>query len=318
MNLNANQFDRNRNPIMNRLLLSIAACAVIMAGVAQPSAAQTIRTLAIHDGQVVVDGRKIAADRLPASLRTEGLDVDFSFTGNTNPVFALEGQYYVLDETGLRNVSDAEGRGTDVTVFFKDGAVPREMTLPGQPPLRNNMASFAMDDGPYDVMRQQYLEELVDRARTLQELSTEMGREGAEHAFDTMVQQARQQTAEVARVAEALPRIEAQSYLQDVHNNDRVLFNQLVHEQRMEMETHVLADQIRNAENEAEHEQKLKQLRSSLNAIFDLKQANRRSEIEQLESRLSALKEQVDERQRMRDRIIDLRLKQLLQQSPNR
>jgi len=305
---------------MNRLFLTLMSVALVLAGMAPSAVAQTTRTLAIHDGRVVIDGQDISAEELPATLQTQGLNVDFSFTGNTSAVLELGGRYYVLDENGLREIDDADAKGNDVAVFFKDGAFSPDINLSTLRTMRggsNGVSFVTPGDEPFDVMRQHYQAELQDRARSLQELSAEMERQGAQHAYDQMVQQARQQTAEAARVADALPRIEAQSYLQDVQRTDRALFDQLVNEQRMERDTRILASQIRNAKDDADREKKLDELRTRLNDIFDLKQSNRDSEIKQLETRLDALKLQVDQREHIRDQIIELRLKQLLDQARN-
>ena len=107
------------------------------------------------------------------------------------------------------------------------------------------------------------------------------------------------------------------SYVLDLKGDGEVLALDLdgllvLRERTMEVETYRLSEQIRTMEDGEPRKQRLTELSEKLNNIFDLKQVNRRSEIEQLESRLEELQRGLQEREQMRARIIQRRLKELL------
>ncbi len=78
----------------------------------------------------------------------------------------------------------------------------------------------------------------------------------------------------------------------------------------MERDAGALAQEIRSLSDGNLRQARIEQLREKLYAIFELKQNNRRREIEQLEQQLGALRERLQERQQLRDLIIDQYLKQ--------
>ena len=101
-------------------------------------------------------------------------------------------------------------------------------------------------------------------------------------------------------------------YLNDVQKANRELYNRLVRERTMEQEAQNLAHIIRMLpEGSSEREAKADTLRSLLNEIFELKQENRREEIRQVEDALQALRQRLQEREAMRDEIIQHRMREL-------
>lgn len=105
-----------------------------------------------------------------------------------------------------------------------------------------------------------------------------------------------------------------QDYLDSLSESDRALYDQLVRERDMEAETLRLAQRYRRATTDAERETLRAQLRDKLGAMFDLKEANRREEVRQMEAALEELRQRMNERNAMRDAIIEHRLDELLGQ----
>lgn len=102
-------------------------------------------------------------------------------------------------------------------------------------------------------------------------------------------------------------------YLNDVQKANRELYKRLVRERNMEQQAQDLARVIRTlSEDSAERTAKIDSLRILLNEIFDLKQENRRREIERLQREIQELQRSLQKRRKMRDRMIDHRLDQLL------
>ena len=120
-----------------------------------------------------------------------------------------------------------------------------------------------------------------------------------------------------AEVVESLPRLEVQSYLSDVWRSDQNLYSLLRREWLLEREVATIAREIRGLPDGRLRQARIEQLREKLDAIFELKQQNRRLEIAQLEQQLKGLNERLQEREQHRDAIIDRYLKQLIgEQNP--
>lgn len=110
------------------------------------------------------------------------------------------------------------------------------------------------------------------------------------------------------------PQIEARNYLNDIRRQDLELYEQLVQEHELELTTQALAAEIRALQEGEVRRAKTRELRAKLEEIFELKQENRRREIQQLEIQLQALRRRLGEREHLRRRIIDERLRQLIEQ----
>lgn len=104
-------------------------------------------------------------------------------------------------------------------------------------------------------------------------------------------------------------------YLDDVQRSSRDLYERLVRERQMEREARDLARVIRLLPDGDERRTKIDTLRAMLSEIFELKQENRRREIERLERQIQELQESIQKRAQMRDRMIDRRLRQLVDSS---
>ena len=281
-----------RIPLMSLL-------AWMLAGLLLPAQAQPTHAFIIKEGKVYIDGRELPKDELPESLNLEGMTAEMKFSGDTQPVLELGGVLYKIDAKGLIEIDPEEAEASGMAVFFTPDAV-----------FDANVAG----DTQIEDVRRQYVVALNSRAEQLKALSYELQTRQNQEAAQLM-QQARLQAEEAARMAVALPRIERESYLREVRKNDRELFEQLMREKQMELETHRLAARIQTTPEGDERDALIEELRAKLTEIFELKQANRRREIAQLEDQLDDLRERMSEREQMRDRIIELRLKDLLGES---
>ena len=104
-----------------------------------------------------------------------------------------------------------------------------------------------------------------------------------------------------------------QQYISEVSQRDQALYRQLIEELELERETKEIAYQARTLPQGDERDEQIENLRELLGRIFDLKQENRQQEIEQLEQQLNILKKRLDERESMKDKIIDHRIRQLIE-----
>ena len=103
-----------------------------------------------------------------------------------------------------------------------------------------------------------------------------------------------------------------QAYLQEMERQSRELYRQLMRERSMEAEAKERARVIRLLPDGPERDAQIDSLRSALNRIFDLKQANRRREIERLQQQILEIQRRVQERASMRDPMIEHRMQQLV------
>lgn len=104
-----------------------------------------------------------------------------------------------------------------------------------------------------------------------------------------------------------------QQYITEVSQRDQALYRQLIEELELERETKEIAYQARTLPQGDEREEQIENLRELLGRIFDLKQENRQQEIRQLEQQLNILKQRLAEREAMKDKVIDHRIRQLIE-----
>ena len=299
---------------MQTSTLYIRIAALLVGGVllATPSSAQNepMRSLSIRDGQVVLDGKVVPPSELPQSLDLEGVQVHYTFSGDVRPVIDINGDYFVIDADGLR---DADGSELDrASLSLRQG----RMTTGGG-------FGFVVgdDDDPasFDPMHvagmEEQARELAEQAlrfRELQEQLVNQYEAGEMKELTAAAQRLSDQAVQAARVAEALPRLKVESYLAGVQEHDQELYNMLVEERELEAQTIHLAREIRQMPEGNERAERTEELRRKLEEAFELKQSSRRGEISQLEDRLEELQERLEDRERMRQEIIDNRLRQLL------
>jgi len=247
--------------------------------------AQATQTVSIENGTVVVNGKMIASDKLPESLQS-----------------IKDGNLIQADKDALANGNIAvyfssDGSEMPIRIYEKKKANQMYVISPvdESKPMENYVASLHQRAAEFNSIRHK-----IDAIREPEaaELALEL-KIGAEN---------------VARIAESFPRVQFEAYLDDIQDNDRFLYKELMREQEMELETHRLAMQIREASSRSDQERIATQLREALNEIFQLKQENRKTEIKQLSSKLEDMQKRLKEREKLREDIVENRLRELLDQ----
>lgn len=274
------------------------------------------RSLIIQDGAVILDGERLAPDELPPSLDTKDIQLHYTFSGDVRPVIDVNGAYFVIESDGIREVAQGEQDG--VSVFLRQNGPVRapdsdRVSFRNQN-LPKDIRSFA---APHAASIERQARELQAQAAQFQELQARLQEDFGDRQVEELYEAAQrlgQQAQQAALAAEALPQIEVRHYLEGIQRKDRELYERLVDEREMESESIRLSREIRATENEQERAERTTELRAKLDEIFELKQANRRREIEQFENRLNDLQKKLQERERLREQIIDGRLRQLLDQ----
>ncbi|GIV62003.1 MAG: hypothetical protein KatS3mg044_0869 [Rhodothermaceae bacterium] len=240
-----------------------------------PARAQQTHTVVIQDGRVQIDGKVLERARLPEGLDLDGVQAHLTFSGPGRPLLEINGALYEVSPEGMVRVGDAGGNGR-VSVFFR-----------------------SFEPVPGDSL-------LIVGPRGRQAVGDPLARE-------QVLRRARIE-ADEARVEADEARVEMQRYLEDLRNQNTRLFERLVRERQMEMETRALAARIQQMPEGRERDALIEQLRTRLDEIFELKQQNRHQEIAQLEIQLETLRREMQERERLRERIVEQRLRELLGQ----
>ena len=110
----------------------------------------------------------------------------------------------------------------------------------------------------------------------------------------------------------ALNMLEVSNYMADVLGASDELSELLQYEWREEFEARRMATEIKNMPSGTERDIAIEELREKLNTIFHLKQDNRKREIRRMKLDLEKMQLQIGERDRNRERLIDMRLDELL------
>lgn len=114
------------------------------------------------------------------------------------------------------------------------------------------------------------------------------------------------------------PEADHKQYLDAVQRSSRELYERLLHERRMEENAEDLARTIRLLPEGEDRRAKIDTLRAMLEDIFEVKQENRRREVERLQRQIQKLQKNLRKRERMRDRMIERRLGQLIDSTRRR
>ena len=280
--------------------------------------AQDIRSVTIRDGRVFVDGHPVPPEALPASLRLQGLNQQFSFVGAGDDVVVdIGGTLYRLDGRRLlelKEPAEAPGAAPSVTVAFRGRAVP---------PTSPSSASFVVHGSTAYTITGHQVDLLQEQAALLEAQAADVVRlnrmldlGGPE--YGQVAARWRRAADQLSMAAQTLPRLEWQGYLHDVAQKDLDLYHRLVEEQQLEAEAQALAAEIRRQYGQAQREEQIRLLRRKLEEIFELKQENRRAEIRQLEAELDDLRERLAERERLREEIVERRLRELIGERDDR
>lgn len=276
--------------MIRTLCVQLVAVLLLLIGMGHTVQAQISYTLTIREGQVYLDGKQLSTDDLPASLDIEGVSAQLTFVGETVPVIEIGGSFFAIENGALRLIdADEESGDEGVTVFFREEPAP---VAPALSLREHNMGVSAIGVGPAQAYQA--------RARAADE-----------RRVTELIQGARLQADEAQRVVQVMPRLEVKSYLSDIQQQNQVLYQRLVQEWQLEAEVQNRAFQLQGRSKE-EIEPHLEDLRTLLDAIFEMKQENRRYEIEQFEQQLAELRQRLEKRESMRNFLIERRLQELL------
>ncbi|NNE48498.1 MAG: hypothetical protein HKN37_17735 [Rhodothermales bacterium] len=277
--------------------MAVVVCLGIALMVPFDTLAQSMRTLEIRDGVVRIDGKEVPKNSLPESLETKDISLNFAWAGISEPVIEIDGRYYMLDADGLH---EAEG---NVAV---DGARAQFFDALGSVEEGTWYSS-----GMADPATRRQMEALQGQAREMNEISKQLERRRAKDT-DQLADEIRKQAEMSAAMAAELPRLNVATYWEAVRQNDEGLYKQLVDEWNLESEIQALSAEVRSKEKGQVRDELVAQLRARLGQAFELKQDNRRREVDQLESELETLQTRLKERESLRDKIIDRRLRELI------
>lgn len=300
---------------MKRLLL--IALAILIAGPShamarmaqqQVNLVQTAQKVTIEKGTVYVNGKEVADSNLPPSLRQLDSEVNMTFWTSNNALLEINGMPFVFENGSFREAGPNEKTDRNVRVVFTSENNGANFRLYESPEVVSGYLVRSQDANS-EVMKS-YVAQLRERAEEFNKLTFELKEVAPESS-----QLARQMVVEAentARLASIFPRVEYEAYMGNMQNQNRRLYEELVREREMEMRTHQLAQAIQSATDQETRDAHENELRSVLTEIFELKQANRRKEIQQLEGQLKDLRSRLEERESLKQDIIDSRLNDLL------
>ena len=247
-----------------RLLIAFTLSIALSLSVCATASLAQIYTLTIQDGRVLINGKQVDEEDVPASLIQENLYLSMSFPGTSTATFELNGNFYELDGESLREIERNDFLDSETTVVFRNNP---------------SAARTIVEADAYAPQR------LNERAAFQQSPATPVNVE-----YGTLMQQ----------------------YVAEVLQRDRALYNQLMYEIELERQTQEIALQARMLPEGSERDQLLVQLREVLGQAFALKQENRKQEIVQLEEQLLILQKRLDEREAMKDKVIENRVRELV------
>ena len=274
----------------------------------QVSVVPVAEKVSIEGGIVFVNGKKVDEGSLPAGLRDLSSEVNMTFWTSDNALIEINGATFFFENGTFREADPSERSERNVMVMFSSEDNGANVRLYEAPVATGNYMVRGRNHET-EVMRS-YVAQLREQAEQFNQLTfkfKEVAPETNEIARQMVVE-----AENTARLASVLPRVEYESYLGSLQNQNQRLYQELMREREMEMRTHQLAQaihQTETADQRAAHERELRQV---LTEIFELKQANREKEIEQLDKQLKDLQSRLDDRESLKEDIIESRLNDLL------
>ena len=267
-------------------------------------------TLNIKDNQVYVNGKLLAEEDLPDSLQLNGINLKHYFPENDTPTFQLNGQYYMIESGKIRTIPAPIDRDNRTTVIYRKRSAPAPSGTgnEGSVEMEETYYEYSTAADPVSNVMHQYVTEIGAQAQQLQGMREVSSNQDASNILDQLMMQAQ----EAQQIAQNMADMQFQQYLSMVQQQDRELYNRLVREYELENETLKLAYQARQTTDPAQREQIISDLTIMLDEIFELKQQNRREEIIQLENQLQLLQNRLQQREDMREEIIQRRVTELV------
>ena len=252
---------------------------------AAPADSEAGHTLEIHAGGLWLDGRPLPTSAVPDGLDLRGLEMAVQFSGPVTPVIEVDRIAYVFENERLVRFEESSRVGDQVYFLGEPATVPDSRDLSGAP------APAPMEALGGTVT--------AARARPLAAPAT-LGR-GADAAAD------RADDEQVRQAGEA-------AYMMELSASDRALYDKIQREADLEAASLRLADQINRTADPDERTRLREQLRTNLEAAFDLKQEIREAEIQRAESQVAELRRMLTNRAARKGQIIEHRMRELVGQ----
>lgn len=251
-----------------------------------------------------VNGKTIDPGNLPEGLADILADQKFSLHwGGPLPMgFTVNGVQYEVWEDSI-----VESDKTGIVTFKIDvesGSI-RIGTLTPDRPDGSNMGRMLVRVGDYvDAMsKKDSLMQMVQAASKLISERAQLTRSQADAVANRVVS---------VTGPDMISPIEMSNYMSYVLGASDELSELLQYEWREEFEARRTAAEISNMSPGGERDVAIAELREKLTTIFHLKQDNRTREIRRMKLDLEKMQLQVEERNRNMERLIDMRLDELL------
>ena len=296
---------------MNLTSRALSVLLVFLLLTAISSRAQTM-VLKIQDGIVTVNEQVFAKNDLPADLDIEGVELSISFFDGPSINVELNGNYYEVTERAIESIE----RPDKVQVRIRnrsgkdDGSWSYEITG-GYPHTLSNGHVISGETflevaaELWDLHGSQIAEELKQATSALDLVNVTIKPvQGESSSADNV---------ELILIPHLQRMAEVMNYFSQMQDADHELYEEVQTEWDQEVQIVALAARIREIRAGDHRTEMEEQLRERLEKVFDMKQENRRREIEQLQLELQRLRERMMERNAVRERLIDARLKDLLQ-----
>jgi len=302
-------------PITILYTLAALLCSPLVA-ISQPArqASEVISAthkISIDEGVVYVNGKRVAEDELPESLRMLGSEVSMTFWTSENAIIEINGESVIFNDGTFNTADPTEKTRRDMRMAMRTGQGNAELRLFETPrPARGYVVrGYNADAQTMD----RYAAQLREQAEQFNNLTFEL-KELTPESSEVM-RQLVVEAENTARLASIFPHVEYEAYLGSVQDRNRGLYQGLMREHEMEIRTYQLAEAIQMAATDDARRGYERELHTILTDIFELKQANRREEIQQLERQLEELQSRLEEREDLKEDIIESRLRDLTSQS---
>ena len=253
-----------------------------------------------------VNGKTIDPSNLPEGLADMLADKEFSLHwGGPSPLMVtINGVQYEVSEDKI-----VESDKTDIVSFeiVVDQGTIRIGSLrpdrPDRPDFGNMERMFILVGDNEDASSKDSVAQLFRAAAELFRERAELSQSQAEAVANRVVSVAG---------PEMISPFELSNYMSYIQGASDELSELLQYEWREEFEARQMAAEINNMSPGRERDVAIAELREKLTTIFHLKQDNRTREIRRMQLDLEKMQLQVEERNRNMERLIDMRLDELL------
>ena len=255
-----------------------------------------------------VNGKTIDPSNLPEGLSDILADKEFSLHwGGPSPMMVtINGVRYEVSEDRI-----VESDKTDIVSFeivVDPGSIRIGSLRPARPymPELSSVAGMLVrlaDNNVDESSKKDSLRQLVRAAARLFEERVQLTQSQAEAIANRVVSVAG---------PDMISPLEMSNYMAYVLDSSDEMSELLRYEWREEFEARQMAAEINNMSPGRERDVAIAELREKLTTIFHLKQDNRTREIRRMRLDLEKMQLQVEERNRNMERLIDMRLDELL------